>query len=67
MANDLGHVTSATFSPELGHAIGLALLSGGASRTGETLRAWNGLGKTDIEVEVCAPCFIDPEGVRLRG
>jgi methylglutamate dehydrogenase subunit C len=67
MDNDLGYLTSVTFSPELGHAIGIGFLAGGASRVGETVRAWNGLLGTDIEVEVCAPCFIDPEGVRLRG
>lgn len=67
MNNDLGYVTSVTFSPSLGHSIGLAMLADGPAMIGKTLRAWNGLAGTDIEVEVCKPCFYDPEGVRLRG
>ncbi len=66
-ANDRGWMSSATWSPILGHAIGLGFLAGGASRIGEIVRAWDGLRGTDIDVEVCAPTFIDPEGVRLRG
>jgi len=66
-ANDRGWLSSATWSPILGHSIGLGFLAGGASRIGEIVRAWDGLRGTDIEVEVCAPTFIDPEGVRLRG
>jgi methylglutamate dehydrogenase subunit C len=65
--NDLGWLSSVTFSPILGHSIGLGFLVGGTALIGETVRAWNGLYGTDIEVEICAPCFIDPEGVRLRG
>ncbi len=65
--NDLGWISSATWSPILGHAIGLGFLAGGASRIGEIVRAWDGLRGTDIEVEVCAPTFYDPEGGRLRG
>ena len=66
-ANDRGWISSATWSPTLGHALGLGFLAGGGNRVGEVVRAWDGLRGTDVEVEVCAPCFIDPEGVRLRG
>ena len=65
--NDLGWISSATWSPTLGHAIGLGFLAGGPTRIGEIVRAWDGLRGTDVEVEVCAPCFHDPEGGRLRG
>jgi sarcosine oxidase subunit alpha len=65
--NDIGHLTSATISPTLGHAIGLGLIKGGAARIGEVVRAWDGLRGTDIEVEICSPHFYDPEGARLRG
>lgn len=66
-ANDRGWISSATWSPTLGHAIGLGFLAGGAARIGEVVRAWDGLRGTDVAVEVCAPTFYDPEGVRLRG
>jgi len=66
-ANDRGWISSATWSPTLGHAIGLGFLAGGAARIGEVVRAWDGLRGTDVAVEVCAPAFYDPEGVRLRG
>ncbi len=66
-ANDRGWISSATWSPTLGHAIGLGFLAGAAARIGEVVRAWDGLRGTDVAVEVCAPAFYDPEGVRLRG
>ncbi|HSI41953.1 MAG TPA: sarcosine oxidase subunit alpha family protein [Xanthobacteraceae bacterium] len=66
-SNDLGWVSSACWSPTLGHAIGLGFLVGGTARHGEVVRAWDGLRASDVEVEICAPCFYDPEGARLRG
>ena len=66
-ANDEGHMTSTAFSPALGHWIGLGLLKRGASRHGERVRAYDPVRNGDVEVEVCAPVFVDPEGVRLRG
>ncbi|MEM7654093.1 MAG: glycine cleavage T C-terminal barrel domain-containing protein, partial [Pseudomonadota bacterium] len=66
-ANDQGYVTSAAYSPSLGHSIGLAFLRNGKSRMGEVIRAVNPLGGTDVEVEVVSPHFVDPEGERLRG
>ena len=65
--NDLGYLTSATVSPSLGHAIALGFIKGGASRIGDIVRAWDGLRGSDIEVEICPPVFLDPEGARLRG
>ena len=66
-ANDQGHVTSITFSPTLGGWIGLALLRRGPERIGERIRAVDLVRGHDVEVEVCHPVFIDPEGGRLRG
>jgi heterotetrameric sarcosine oxidase alpha subunit len=66
-ANDEGHVTSVAFSPSLNVSIGLGLLKRGRERMGERLRAVDALRGTDIRVEVCPPCFLDPEGARLRG
>ncbi|MGA2129207.1 MAG: glycine cleavage T C-terminal barrel domain-containing protein, partial [Xanthobacteraceae bacterium] len=65
-ANDQGVVTSVAFSPSLGRWIGLALLARGAERIGETVCAADPLRDNHVEVEVCAPCFIDPDGERLR-
>ena len=65
--NDQGHVTSAAFSPTLGHWIALALLKRGPSRHGETIVAHDPVRGRDIEALVCTPVFIDPQGERLRG
>ncbi|WP_210528284.1 sarcosine oxidase subunit alpha family protein [Rubellimicrobium arenae] len=65
-ANDDGWLTSVVHSPHLGHQIALAYLRNGASRLGERLRAVNLLAKTEVEVEIVSPHFVDPEGERLR-
>ena len=64
--NDQGVVTSAAFSPSLDRWIGLGLLAGGPQRVGEHLDAADPVRESTIEVEVCSPCFVDPEGGRLR-
>ena len=61
-----GYVTSSTFSPTLGHWIGLGLLKGGLRRLGERLIAHNPLRGGDAEVEVVTPIFFDPDGARLQ-
>jgi sarcosine oxidase subunit alpha len=65
-ANDQGVVTSVAFSPSLGGWIGLGLLACGMRRVGERLDAADPVRESTIEVEVCAPCFVDPEGGRLH-
>jgi len=64
--NDQGYVTSIAFSPSLGHWLGLGLLSRGAERHGEIVRAYDPVRGGDVLVEVRPPCFIDVEGERLR-
>jgi methylglutamate dehydrogenase subunit C len=64
--NDQGVVTSVAFSPSLGHWIGLGLLTQGAWRRGERICAADPLRRSSVEVEVCSPVFIDPEGAKLR-
>jgi sarcosine oxidase subunit alpha len=66
-ANDLGYVTSAAYSPTLGHWIGLGLIGGGASRHGMRVRLVDLLRGSDVEAEVCDPVFYDPKGERLHG
>ena len=65
-AHDQGYVTSACFSPNLGHSIALAYVKSGDNRMGEILRLVSPLTGFDHEVEVVSAHFIDPEGDRLR-
>ena len=64
--NDQGVVTSAAYSPSLGHWIALGFLERGRERIGERVRLVDPVRNSFVLAEVCAPCFIDPEGVRLR-
>jgi len=66
-ANDQGYVTSAAWSPTLGHAIALGLLRHGPDRHGETVIVHDPLRGADVEAIVCHPVFVDPEGSRVRG
>ena len=66
-ANDQGYVTSAAFSPTLGHWIALALLKRGPLRHGETIVAHDPVRGGDTLALVCPPVFVDPQGERLRG
>ncbi len=65
-SNDQGHVTSAAYSPTLGHSIGLAILKHGASRYGEIIRVYDPIRNGDFLAEVVNPVFYDPEGSRLH-
>ncbi|MEP6657381.1 MAG: sarcosine oxidase subunit alpha family protein [Betaproteobacteria bacterium] len=62
----LGHVTSWCYSPNLDAWIALALLANGRARHGEVLWAVSPLANAQVRVSVGPPCFIDPEGARLR-
>jgi sarcosine oxidase subunit alpha len=64
--NDQGYVTSIAFSPSLNHWLGLGLLARGPERHGEIVRAYDPVRGGDVLVEVRPPCFVDPEGDRLR-
>jgi methylglutamate dehydrogenase subunit C len=65
--NDQGVVTSVAFSPSLDHWIGLGFIVGGTARIGETVTVVDFMRNSFIEVELCAPVFVDPKGERLRG
>jgi sarcosine oxidase subunit alpha len=60
----LGHVTS-SYASTLGHSIALAMIAGGRRRMGE--RLFVPMREGDVEVEVVAPVFYDPEGKRVNG
>jgi sarcosine oxidase subunit alpha len=63
----LGHVTSWCWSPNLDAWIALALVANGGARHGETLWAVSPLANVKVRVTIGPPCFIDPDGERLRG
>ncbi|MGY2803809.1 sarcosine oxidase subunit alpha family protein [Bradyrhizobium sp. USDA 4506] len=65
--NDEGYMTSVAYSPNLRHWIGLGLLKDGPARIGERIRAVDPVRNNEIQVEVCSPVFLDPEGTRLHG
>ncbi len=65
-AHDDGWLTSMIYSPHMGHHIALGYLRNGTNRIGEKMRVVNLLNKTEVEVEIVSPHFIDPEGSRLR-
>ena len=66
LQNDEGYITSAAFSPNLNHWIGLALLRRGRERHNERMLAYDALRDNNSEVEITAPVFLDPDGHRLH-
>jgi methylglutamate dehydrogenase subunit C len=66
-ANDGGWLTSKVYSPHVGSDIALGYLKGGDRKIGTRMRAVNLVAKTETEVEIVSPHFVDPEGERLRG
>ncbi|HEY5365669.1 MAG TPA: glycine cleavage T C-terminal barrel domain-containing protein, partial [Casimicrobiaceae bacterium] len=61
-----GHVTSWCTSPHVNASIALALLANGRERHGEILWAVSPLADARVCVRVGPPCFVDPDGERLR-
>ena len=65
--HDQGVVTSVAFSPSL-ESLDRSRAAG--ARPGpdrRAVRAVDPVRNGDVEVEVCPPCFVDPQGERLRG
>ncbi|GAA6199175.1 sarcosine oxidase subunit alpha family protein [Aquicoccus sp. SU-CL01552] len=65
--NDQGHVTSAGYSPTLGHVVALGFLRRGPERIGEVVKMVDHLRGVETLCEVVNPVFFDPEGGRVRG
>jgi sarcosine oxidase subunit alpha len=65
--NDQGYVTSVGYSPTLKSWLALGFLKNGRARHGEVIRLVDHLRGISVEVKVCDPVFLDPEGGRLRG
>ena len=64
--HDQGYVTSACYSPSLGHHIALGFLKAGDKRLGEEMRLVSPLTGVETRIEIVSPHFVDPEGERLR-
>jgi sarcosine oxidase subunit alpha len=64
--NVVGHVTSAVFSPTLGHMVALALLENGRARHGEVVRMVDAVSGISAMCEVGPPVFYDVTGARLH-
>jgi hypothetical protein len=59
-------VTSACYSPTLGHPIALALLARGDERHGQHVVVHDPVRGEDVLAKVVAPVFHDPSGEKLR-
>ena len=66
-AADQGWISSACYSPDLGHMIALAFVKAGRERMGETVVAWDGVRGIETEAVICPTVFVDPEHGRLHG
>jgi sarcosine oxidase subunit alpha len=64
--NVVGHITSAVFSPTLGHMVALALLENGRARHGESVRMVDAVSGITTSCTITPPVFYDPKGERLR-
>ena len=60
----LGHTTTAVYSETLGHWIALALLSGGSTNAQREIIASSPVHSESVRVQVVAPVFYDPKGLR---
>ena len=67
LENDQGWMSSAAYSPTLGHSIGLGFIKRGNSRIGEKVIAADPLRGQKFSVEIISSHFFDPDGERLRG
>ena len=64
----LGHVTSIADSPAMGRRIALGFVEGGLeAMEGTELVALDPSAGRETRMRVVPPCFVDPEGERLRG
>ncbi|MBL4806837.1 MAG: sarcosine oxidase subunit alpha family protein [Rhodobacteraceae bacterium] len=62
-----GHVSSACFSPTLGHVIALGFVKNGRERMGEQIIAADLTSGVETLCEITSTVFVDPDGGRLRG
>ncbi len=61
-----GHITSAAYSPVLEQWVGLGLVARSQANEGAVLRARDPLRGRDMDVCVCSPVHVDPQGERMK-
>ena len=61
-----GHVTSTTYSKQVGKAIALGLLQGGLRHVGQEVIAASPVHGRQYRLRVVDPCFLDKDGERYR-
>ena len=62
-----GWITGATYSPALGHWIGIGFISGGFERwVGQTIVVTDPVRGKNINAEIVSPHMFDPDGERLH-
>jgi sarcosine oxidase subunit alpha len=66
-ATDQGWISSACYSPSLGHMIALAFVKAGRERMGEKVIAWDRIRGLETEAVICPTVFVDPDHGRLHG
>ena len=66
MQADQGYITSVAYSPMLGEWLGIALLSNGRARIGETVNVFDGLRNIRMLAQICNPVHFDAENTRLH-
>ncbi len=64
--NVQGHITSAVFSPTLGHMVALGLLENGRARHGETIQMIDATSGISAMCKIGPAVFFDAKGERLR-
>ncbi|WP_318012834.1 sarcosine oxidase subunit alpha family protein [Mesorhizobium sp. CA13] len=62
-----GRITSVTFSPELGHYVGLALFAGNAAAEGDEVIAAYPMRTETVRARIVPSVFLDPKGERMHG
>ncbi len=65
MENDIGYLTSVTWSPNLQQWVALALVRKGRERIGDTVRVVNPLLDKETEATLVSPHFYDPDNEKL--
>jgi len=63
-----GWISGVTYSPALGHWIGIGFISGGHEGwAGQTVAAADPVRKGNIDVEIVSPHMYDPSGEKMHG
>ena len=63
---DQGYISSVAYSPIFSEWLGLALLSNGRQRIGETVKVFDGLRNIHVLAQICEPVHFDSENKRLH-